>query len=154
MKRALVLLVFVFAIASAVLGLASSRTASANDASAPGDERFTAYDVWIDSGAAPLAAWQVEIAATDGRARLVGVEGGDPGAFAAPPYYDPKALASGERIVLAAFDTGSALPSGRARVARIHVLVEGPVEPRLSARIVAAADSEGRALEARVEVRP
>ncbi|MBK7875503.1 MAG: hypothetical protein IPJ77_07090 [Planctomycetes bacterium] len=185
MKRALVLLVVVFAIASAVLALASARGATfgargagesdavgaagaassgdaaelpgADDASASleaGEERFAAYDVWIDSGTAPLAAWQVELAFPAGRAKLVGVEGGDAGAFAKPPYYDPKALAHGERIVLAAFDTGSELPSGRARVARIHVMVQGPEEPRVSARLAAAADPEGRALDARVEVRP
>ncbi len=155
MKRALALLVVAFAIASALLGLSSSRSASETSSSTSveaGDERFAAYDVWIDSGSAPLAAWQVEVVAPAGSVKLVGVEGGDAGAFATPPYYDPRALAHGERIVLAAFDTGSALPSGRTRVARLHVMVHGPDEPRFEARIVAAADAEGRALDAQVEV--
>ena len=148
MKRALAI-VAGLALLVAVLG--GSRAVAPVEAQE--ETRFSVFDVWIDSGAAPLAAWQVEIADARGHAKLVGVEGGDPGAFGAPPFHDPKAL-MGERIVLAAFDTGSALPSGRARVARLHVEIHGAAEPRFEARVVAAADGEGRAIDARVEVRP
>lgn len=153
MKRALAFVVAACALLVVALGLAGSRAIAPAPACEQDEPRFAAYDVWIDSGSAPLAAWQVEIVAPDGRVKLAGVEGGDPGAFEAPPYYDPKALARGERIVLAAFDTGSALPSGRTRVARLHVEVQGAAEPRFEARIVAVADAEGRAIDARVEVR-
>ncbi|MBI5364998.1 MAG: hypothetical protein HZA53_17605 [Planctomycetes bacterium] len=148
MKRALAIVAL---LALTVLVLAGSRTVA--PAPAQDEPRFAAYDVCIDSGSAPLAAWQVEIVASSGRAKLVGVEGGDAGAFAAPPYYDPKALMS-ERIVLAAFDTGSALPSGRTRVARLHVEVQGAAEPRFEARVVAAASRDGRTIDVSVEVRP
>lgn len=97
---------------------------------------FAPVDVFIDCGVTPLAAWQVEVtprAEKEGvRVVLVGIEGGDAGVYEKPAHYDPTALASdgGEgagRVVLAAFSTAdvSKLPSGRVRVARLHVLVEG-----------------------------
>lgn len=91
--------------------------------------RFTWVDVHLDPAGAELAAWQVELVDPSGRARFVGVEGGAHPAYAAPPYYDPAALADGERLVLAAFHTGAALdgglPTEPLRVARVHVQVRG-----------------------------
>src|SRR6266545_6738696 len=76
---------------------------------APDAPRFRVLDVILDA-AADVAAWQVEIVARSGDARVVGVEGaGAP--FAAPPYYDPAALQQG-RVVLAAFNTRAALVAG------------------------------------------
>ena len=85
---------------------------------------FVALDVYIDSGATPLAAYQIEITAGPG-AVIAGVEGGVAGPFHEPPYYDPAALRGG-RIVLAAFNTGGDLPHGRIRVATLHMREEGP----------------------------
>jgi hypothetical protein len=81
--------------------------------------RFVAVDVYVDVGERKLSAWQVEIAC-DPRAAIAGVEGGEPMAFREPPTYDPRAL-NGGKIVLAAFTPGDA-PSGRVRVARLHLL--------------------------------
>lgn len=97
--------------------------------------RFEAVDIYVDSGPIPMAAYQVEIIARfagDGSATLVGVEGGAHAEYAAPPYYDPRALHDGqvkERIIIAALSTASArdLPTGRVRVARLHVRVDGDV---------------------------
>ena len=79
------------------------------------------------------------------------MEGGEPPAFAAPPYYDPRALQQG-RIVLAAFQTQGELPAGRVRVARVHFQTEGPGVPDLVLRPMASADSEGRAFPVRAEL--
>ena len=108
-------------------------------------QQFTAVDVYVDSPK-PLAAWQLEIR-TD--ATIVGVEGGAPKAFAEPPFYDPKALQGG-RIVLAAFTTDAAPPSGRIRVARLHLQERG-VSP-LSAHEIVAAAPGGARLDVKVEL--
>ena len=114
-----------------------------------GDVRFATVEVLIDSGAEPLAAWQLEWSDPSGRASLVGIEGGEHRAFVEPARYDPRALAGG-RVVLAAFSLSDDLPSGRTRVARLHLEVRG-ADPLLGeCRLVAAAGAEGRELEARV----
>ena len=109
--------------------------------------RFVAVDVYVEAGDRKLAAWQVEIN-TDDRATIVGVEGGASAAYRDPPTYDPKALQAG-KIVLAAFTTGDA-PSGRVRVARLHVMESEKCE--LEARVVAAAAPGGDRFEAKVKL--
>ena len=109
------------------------------------ESSFTAVDVWIESPR-PLAAWQVDIRTS---AQIVGVEGGEPKCYAEPPFYDPKALQGG-RIVLAAFTTESAPPSGRIRVARLHLREQGVAE--LSSKLVAAAAPGGARLDVKLEL--
>lgn len=111
---------------------------------------FVVKDVWVDAGVHTLGAWQFEFAIT-GNARIVSLEGGDHAAFAAAPYYDPAALQKG-RIVVAAFSTDAALPTGRTRVARLHLLVDAGVEPRYAAVLQACADGDGKVLDATVAV--
>lgn len=113
--------------------------------------RFMAIDVFVDAGATPLAAYQVEVLDEAHASRVVGVEGGDHAAFAMPPYYDPKAL-SEDRIVVAAFNTSKELPVGRARVARIHMRVDGGMEPGFLARLVTAGSQAGNEVAATVTV--
>lgn len=114
---------------------------------------FEAIDVVVDAGAEQLGAYQVEVRANG--ATLVGVEGGE-GAYAAAPYYDPAALhgggggGAGERIVLAAFSTAGQLPSGRVRVARLHVQTDGQATYR--ATVMAAGAAEGQRIEAKATV--
>ena len=55
-----------------------------------GPSRFSAVDIYVDSKSAPLAAYQIEFSATNGIARIVGIEGGDSEAFHEPPFYDAK----------------------------------------------------------------
>lgn len=99
--------------------------------------RFRPVDVWVETGDKPLAAYQLEIRYDPAEAHLVGVEGGE-GVFAEPPYYDPKGLTGG-RIVLAAFTT-SPPPSGRVRVARLHLAIRIGVDwIPLSSRLEIAA---------------
>ena len=112
-----------------------------------GAVRFGAVDVFVDSGAEALAAYQFDLKVTAGDVALVGVEGGEHRAFTRPPYYDPKALAQ-QRIVIAGFDTGSDLPRGKTRVARLMVRVSGAVEPAYDAALVVAASADAKAIAA------
>src|SRR5688572_2021156 len=56
---------------------------------------FRVLDVYVDSGASALAAYQFEFNTAQkdaGELKLVGIEGGEPPAFREPPRYDPRAL--------------------------------------------------------------
>jgi len=135
---------------STIVVLASvlaSVAAGAQEPAAPA-VRFEAVDVYIDSAERPLAAYQFEFAAETGEIKIVGVEGGEHEAFKHPPYYDPAAL-SNDRIIIAAFNTGQNLPSGRTRVARIHLQVTGAVGPEYVIIVSAAATSDGEKIPAR-----
>jgi len=119
---------------------------------------FVGVDVFIDSGDKKLAAYQVEITSDDapGLALLAGVEGGEHAAFEIPPHYDPQALHPQDNapshIILAAFDVGNELPTGKTRVARLHVQWNGPAneQPRFGARLMASATIGGEKIDATV----
>ena len=112
--------------------------------------RFEAVDVFVDSGPSPLGAWQVEIKAVAGDVKLVGIEGGD-GVYKDAPYYDAAALHEDQirdRIVLAAFSTGPDLPTGKARVARLHVQASGGAA-KYSVKLMTAGSADGTKIEAK-----
>ena len=111
------------------------------------ERRFQAIEIFVDSGEAPLAAWQIELTIDD--ATIVGVEGGEPDAWRDPPHYDPEALTGG-RIILAAFTTDEA-PAGRVRVARLHVEASGDAAERAVIAAVVAATEGGEKIELDVE---
>jgi hypothetical protein len=113
--------------------------------------RFEAVDVYVDSGAQPLAAYQFELTAKKAKVAIVGVEGGEHPAFKEAPYYDPAAL-SRDRIIIAAFNTGRDLPTGRTRVARVHFQVSGLEEPAYAVTLNVAASSEGARIPATAAV--
>lgn len=115
--------------------------------------RFEAVDVFADSGAAPLAAWQLDFAAATGGIRIVGIEGGEPGVFADPPYYDPAAMRS-ERVVIAAFSTAAPqdLPRGRSRIATVHVEISGGQDPQYVARLVVSGGPDGAPIPVTIQV--
>ena len=130
---------------------------------------FAAVDVFIDSGALPLAAYQFELtveraegAGPDGdKVVLVGVEGGEHPAYRDPPYHDTRALWKQGRIVIADFDTGAGveLPRGRTRVARVMVYLgegrrAGDPAPEYSAKLEVAASEDARPIEASISVSP
>jgi hypothetical protein len=102
-------------------------------------------DVYLDAKGTPLAAYQLEFTVTNVVAKIVGIEGGDHPAFHAPPFYDPKAMQH-ERVILAAFSTEAAekLPSGKTRVATIHLQIFGDAEPEFELKVQAAADPAGK----------
>jgi hypothetical protein len=105
-------------------------------------------DIYVDSGAQRLAAYQVEFSDPTGRIKIIGVEGGEPAAFKAPPYYDPAALGRG-RIILAAYSTDRDLPTGKVRVARLRV-VSAEREPNYILRLCTAGTSDGNKVPARL----
>jgi len=111
--------------------------------------RFAFVNVYVDSGDAPLAAWQCELTEKTGAMRIVGVEGGDHPAFKRPPHYDPAALQR-SRVIVAAFNTGKDLPRGKTRVARVHVQITGEGAPDYSVKLTAAASADGKRIDAKV----
>ena len=117
--------------------------------------RFTAVDVFVDSGSRPLAAWQLHFSVKSGDAKIVGIEGGEHPAFRQPPYYDPKAIQH-ERVIIAAFNTAAAdkLPKGKTRVATVHWQVSGTKEPQYVVKLQIAADDEANTIPCEVTVEP
>ncbi len=111
--------------------------------------RFRAVDIYLDSKHTPLAAYQLEFSITNGLAKIVGIEGGDHPAFRDPPLYDPKAIQH-ERVIIAAFNTASAdsLPSGRTRVAAIHLQISGNTQPEFTLKLQTAGDAAGHKIVA------
>ena len=111
--------------------------------------RFRAVDIYVDAGTTPLAAYQLEFAATNGVARIVGIEGGEPSAFRQPPFYDPKALQH-ERVIIAGFSTAAAtdLPTGKTRVATIHYQTADTQPPQFELKLQAAGDPQGTRISA------
>lgn len=139
----------VTALVALLVGLAAIAQ-STDDAApalhAPTPAGFAVVEVVLDTGATPLAAWQIELTTS---ARLVGIEGGDHPAYAKPAFYDPAALsdAGGGRIILAAFNTAAPadLPTGPTLIARFHVAVDGgDAAPTIrTTRLIVAADAAG-----------
>ncbi len=106
------------------------------EATATPASRFVTVGIVVDSGKDDLAAYQVEVVTT-GTAQFVGVAGGEHPAYAAPPYFDPAAIRSGNRVIVAAFSRDTNLPTGATKVAELQVREVGPVT--YTARLMAAA---------------
>jgi hypothetical protein len=106
--------------------------------------RFRAVDIYVDSKTSPLAAYQIELSVTTAAAKIVGIEGGEHPAFREAPHYDPKAVQH-ERVIIAAFSTQPAdkLPTGRTRVATVHLQTSGPQEPGYVLKLKTAANPQG-----------
>jgi len=113
--------------------------------------RFEAIDVFVDSGNQPLAAYQIELASKTPGVEIVGIEGGEPAAFAEPPYYDSRAM-SNNRVIIAAFTTGKNLPAGRCRVARIHVQLQGPGVTEYETKLSVSATTDGKRVPAELSI--
>ncbi len=110
--------------------------------------RFESWDVFLDTGAEALGAYQFEWKVS-GTALIVGVEGGEHAAFNAAPYYDEAALQR-NRIVVGALSTAAELPRGRTRVARVHLQISGSTEPVFDVQLEVCATADGSEIEARV----
>jgi len=111
--------------------------------------RFRAVDIYLDSKGKPLAAYQLEFSVTNGNAKIVGIEGGEHPAFTEPPFYDAKAMQH-ERVILAAFSTEASdkLPSGKTRVATIHLQLSAASEPEFELKLQTAAEGNGNKITA------
>ena len=122
-----------------------------NPVNQPGETiRFDAVHVFVDSGTTPLAAYQLSLHATTGNVRIVGIEGSDHHAFANPPYYDPIAI-QGDRVIIGAFSTADVdlLPTGRTRIATIHVQITGG-QAEYDAQLTVSAGVDGLAIPGRL----
>jgi hypothetical protein len=129
---------------------AQEPVATANDSAS----RFLVVDVQVDSGAEPLAAYQLEFSSTNGAVKIVGIEGGEHAAFKQPPYYDPAAMQQ-DHVILGAFSTATAgqLPSGTVRVASIHLMATANVKPTFSASVETAATFDGRQIPVQITIK-
>ncbi len=118
------------------------------------DVRFAALEIFVET-AEPLAAWQFELSESAGRMRVVGVENGENTAFGDAPYYDLEAVSSGraDRIIVADYSLNSAgeLPTGRNRIATIHVQLEGTTAPDYVLNLVAAGGASGEPIQASID---
>lgn len=115
--------------------------------------RFTAVDVYLDS-AEPVAAWQFELGDRAGVMKVVGVEQGDSPAYAHAPYYDREAVRLGEadRIIVADYSLADVveLPSGRVRVATVHLMLSSDDDADFNLFLVTATTYDGVVTDARI----
>jgi hypothetical protein len=127
-----------------IFGLAA-RLFAQQPAAEEGFGRFCAVDIYIDSKGAPLAAYQLEFAVTNGLAKIVGIEGGEHAAFRQPPFYDPKAIQHG-RVIVAALSTESPdqLPNSRTRVLTVHLQCSRGAKPQFALTVQAAANVDAQ----------
>jgi len=142
----------VIALVCACMGilLAAAQVADAGMREGP-KVRFAPVHVYLDSGTKSLAAYQFELKATSGKIKIVGVEGGEHPSFQEAPYYDPAALTK-DRVIIAAFNTGRDLPTGRTRIATVHLQIIGEAEPEYELDLAVAADADGRELPAKLNL--
>lgn len=124
----------------------------ANPAPQQTASQFGTVDLFVDSAAQQLGAWEMEFKATSGQVEIVGIERGDNADFHDPPYYDPAALKS-NRIIVGAFNVTKNLPAGKTRVARLHLHISGPDKPLYAANLVVAGDKEGKPIAAQASFR-
>ena len=118
-----------------------------------GGARFEAVAIYLQSDE-PVAAWQFELGESSGQMRVVGIENGDSAAFEGAPYYDLEAVSGGEadRIIVADYSLRPAdeLPTGRHRVATVHVQLQGFAEPEYNLSLMAAGGADGQPIQASV----
>lgn len=132
-----------------LLGLSRDEPGPERDAAERIEETsFEAVHVYLDSGRTPLASFQFELSTEAGRVRVVGVEGGEAEAFTEPPFYDRRAVRRGEaeRVIVASYTTAAAdaLPTGRTRVATVHVQKLPGEAVSYAAALQAASDASGQ----------
>ena len=118
------------------------------------DTRFETLDIYIET-TEPLAAWQFELREVSGRMRVVGVENGETVAFPKAPYFDLAAVSEGtaDRIIVADYSMRQAveLPTGRNRLATIHIRIEGTAEPDYVLNLMAAGGANGEPIQAEID---
>lgn len=114
---------------------------------------FAVYEVFVDSGEEKLAAYQLKISDERAAVKFLSVEGGEHASFAEAPKFDPKAIQQ-DVIKIAAFslDAAAKLPSGRVRVASLHVEIGPGLTPEWKAKVEAAAGPKGKKISAKVSI--
>ena len=114
--------------------------------------QFKTIDIFIDSRAEPLAAYQLEFKSAG--SKIVGIEGGDHPAFREQAHYDSKALRQ-HRVILAAFTTTPAtqLPTRPTRVATIHMQKDAKSDITPTVVLLVAGNDKGQRISAEVTLR-
>ena len=111
--------------------------------------RFMPVEVFLDSPE-PVAAWQFELKDRNASMKVVGVENGGSEVFQRAPYYDREAVTRGDarRIVVADYSLAeeSELPSGRVRVATLHLMLDD--DPDFELNLVTANTADGLPIDA------
>ena len=140
--KTLRLIIFLIAVALSPIALAQ-------------DVRFAAVDVFLDSDE-PIAAWQFELTDRSGTMKVVGVEQGESAAFERVPYYDREAVRRGQadRIIVADYSLADAdeLPSGKSRIATIHLMLSGDSDADFNLQLVTATTYDGEVMDARISL--
>ena len=116
--------------------------------------QFAALDIYLET-TEPLAVWQFELRESSGMMRVVGVENGDSAAFGGPPYYDLGAVSEGaaDRIIVAHYSMSPAdeLPTGRSRIATVHVQLGGSADPDYLLNLMAVGGADGEPIQASID---
>ena len=117
--------------------------------------RFAAVDIYLEGGE-PVAAWQFELNDRNGVMKIVGVENGESAAFERTPYYDREAvqLGTADRIIVADYSLADAalLPTGRTRIATLHLMFTGAADPAFELELVTAVTRDGRPIDASISL--
>ncbi len=120
---------------------------------ADNETRFTTVEIYLDSSE-PVAAWQFELNERNGVMKVVGVENGDSEAFDRAPYYDREAvqLGTADRIIVADYSLADKdlLPSGRVRVATVHLMLSSQNEPDFDVQLITANTHDGQVIDASI----
>ena len=113
---------------------------------------FAVFDVYVDAGTEPLAAYQLKLSDERAAVKIVSVEGGEQ-SFSDAPKFDSKAIQR-DVIKIAAFslDAEEKLPVGRVRVASLHVEIGPGLTPNWKATLEAAARPGGGKIPAKVSI--
>ncbi len=124
--------------------------------SAPQDNvPFAAVDIYLNS-TEPVAAWQFDLSDRNGLMSVVGVENGESAAFERTPYYDREAvrLGSANRIIVADFSLAdeNRLPSGRTRIATLHLMLKGAGDPVFNLNLTTATTYDGQVIDASISL--
>ncbi|MGZ8940622.1 MAG: hypothetical protein ACXW32_15565 [Limisphaerales bacterium] len=114
---------------------------------------FAVFDVYVDSGTERLAAYQLKVSDERAAVKIVSVEGGEHASFREAPKFDAKAIQR-DVIKIAAFslDEREKLPTGRVRVASLHVEIGPGLTPEWMAVVEAAARPGGGKISAKVSI--
>lgn len=120
-----------------------------------GGVRFGVVDIFVDAEE-PFAAWQFELTEHRGQMTIVGIENGSSVAYSDAPFYDREAIRLGtaDWVVVADFSLApsASLPSGKTRIASIHVRLSGSAKPDYEVRLMALADASGQPVDAQISI--
>ena len=119
------------------------------------DVRFVAVEIYLDSDE-PVAAWQFDLKDRNGLMKVIGVENGENAAFGRTPYYDRQAVreSAADRIIVADFSLAEVnrLPTGRTRIATLHLMLTGAGEPAFNLNLITANTYDGKVVDASISL--